>query len=650
MMNRHIRMMIDEIFCEMKMTAENLALRDELLANAQARFDDAVRQGKQEAEAFAEVAESLGDVQALLEEMNAEPSAAQADCAPEAGGTDDAPENDAPKSDARENEEKTAPEGVDLSDALNKAFAALGDWGQQVMPQAKKFVRQMDDATGGMIRDIGRAAQKGLQDAQKAAEETLGKLSGDKGELVFDFGPKKQEAPAQEDEADALRNQAADLRAQAGLKDVIGDAEAADELRRQADALEAQALAAEQAAAMAAAMRAAQEAAAAQEDAAEEETAQEETENEEAENEEAENKEAVKEAPEAETAEQPEQEAAGAEETESLTDENGDIIEDAFTRAVDDMARTVDEITREAGRVIGQAAEDVKNAVNDAVHEADYIVRDANEPVSGAKKFPAAGLHKIDIRLDADDVCIEASAGNEIETLWEARSVDGEPAIALDGHTLTIRRKNPDVFKTFFSVFQKQGGKITVRVPAGYAAEYAVSTTSGDVLLRGLDADDVKITTTSGCVRVETLTGVRAEKIAVTTVSGHAAVSACADDIAVTTVSGDQFISCDACKVDVNVVSGKVHVEGACDEWEIDAVSGDVELLCTVAPARKIQIASMHGTVRIALPQDIRGFVAQTNSKLGCPIINEFGPDRYGTCALPIRMDTLRGQLVITRL
>ena len=98
------------------------------------------------------------------------------------------------------------------------------------------------------------------------------------------------------------------------------------------------------------------------------------------------------------------------------------------------------------------------------------------------------------------------------------------------------------------------------------------------------------------------------------------------------------------------MVSGKVHVEGACDEWEIDALSSDVELLCTVAPARKVQIASMHGTVRLALPQDIRGFVAQTNSKLACPIVNEFGPDRYGTCALPIRMDTLRGQLVITRL
>ena len=63
MMNKQIRRMIDEIFADMKMTADNLALRDEMMANAQARFEDSVRAGKTEEEAFAEVAASLGDVQ-----------------------------------------------------------------------------------------------------------------------------------------------------------------------------------------------------------------------------------------------------------------------------------------------------------------------------------------------------------------------------------------------------------------------------------------------------------------------------------------------------------------------------------------------------------------------------------------------------------
>ena len=72
MMNKQIRRMIDEIFADMKMTADNLALRDEMMANAQARFEDSVRAGKTEEEAFAEVAASLGDVQSLLHDMNAE--------------------------------------------------------------------------------------------------------------------------------------------------------------------------------------------------------------------------------------------------------------------------------------------------------------------------------------------------------------------------------------------------------------------------------------------------------------------------------------------------------------------------------------------------------------------------------------------------
>ena len=72
-MSKRIRSMIDEIFSEMKMTAENLALRDELMANAQARYEDALAQGKSEEEAFKEVAASLGDVHALLSEMNAQP-------------------------------------------------------------------------------------------------------------------------------------------------------------------------------------------------------------------------------------------------------------------------------------------------------------------------------------------------------------------------------------------------------------------------------------------------------------------------------------------------------------------------------------------------------------------------------------------------
>ena len=643
-MNKRIRSMIDEIFSGMKMTAENLALRDELMANALSRYEDAMEQGRSEEEAFCEIAASLEDVYALLDEMNAGAEQAQEQQKP-----DQATEQ------AEEPRQDTAAQQTDLGDALNKAFTALGDFSQSIMPEAKKLYGQMDEATGGVLGKLGRAAKKSMRDAQKAAGEAIDRLSRESGELVFDFGVNREakekeenaqeefvsefgdftqkeqpdtahsgelvfdmdgltpEQPAgKEDAGAALRAQADELRAQAMLKTAAGDVSGAQELNAQAEALELQAQVMEQAQAIDLQPR--------------EEQAK----------------------PQPEEAEpQPEQadDAAPEEAGEKTDDEpyvnaDGEIDQDAFAKAVDNL-------TRDAQEVIHQAA---KKAQDVLTGTADYVVRDAHEPVSGMHSFPAAGLRKIDIQLDADDVEIVAAAGTQVETLWEAKNVDGEPAVTYADHTLTIRRKNPDVFKTFFSVFQKDGGRITVRVPRGYAADFAVTTTSGDIRIREVDVDDVKISTTSGSVRVEPDAKARAQMISVTTVSGHATVSACADTVAVTTVSGGQFISCDAHKVDVNAVSGKVHVEGACDEWEISSVSGEADLLCTVAPTKKVQISSVHGDVRLALPGEIRGFVAEATGALGCEIINEFGPNRYGTCALPIRMETMHGKLIITRL
>lgn len=613
MMNKRIRSMIDEIFSEMKMTAENLALRDELMANAQARYEDSIAQGKSEEEAFMEVAASLEDVNGLLEEMKRMDETPRRE--PEERPVPELKLGDEEEEDAGERDEapsgEEAPQDVpqtDLGDALGKAFTALGDFGQAIMPEAKKLYGQMDDATGGVLGKLGRAAKKGMRDAQKAAGEVIDKLDGG---LIFDFGANREAGPQEPEKADKEPKAAEE-------PDLEAELEAA---RREAE-------------------RAAREA----------------------------NPDAEDEAPDVETPvveAAPGAEGPAGETAPDVEQSAGEAVPEADTEQSeandaptqepsgdaepdgDAFVKAVDEMTREAEEVIHQAARAARDAAGDA---AEYIVRDANEPVSGGQIFPAAGLHKVDIQLDADDVEIVPVDGAQVETLWEAQNADSEPVVTMAGHTLTIRRKNPDVFKTFFSVFQKAGGRITVRVPRGYAAEYAISTTSGDVRIGELDVDGVKVTTTSGSVRVEPDAKTRAGDIGVTTVSGHATVSACADTIAVTTVSGGQFISCDAHKVDVNVVSGRVHVEGACDEWEVSAVSSDVELLCTVAPTKKVQISSVHGDVRLALPGDIRGFVAESSGALGCEIVNEFGPNRYGTCGLPIRMETMRGKLIITRL
>ena len=602
MMDKKIRRLIDDIFSDMKMTADNLALRDEMMANAQARYEDSVHQGKTEEEAFAEVAASLGDVQSLLKEMNAQDGGEQD--VPNASEEPKAEETEEPK-DAETNTEKKAQDVPDLGEALGKAFDALGDMGKQIMPQAQKLVKQVDGMTGGVIGGIGKAVGKGLSDAQKAAGKAIDKLSGDKGEIVIDLGKKKEspKAPA------ALRKRAKDIRAEAEIKQAAGDQEGARQLRAKAYAMETEA------------------------DEMEKKLADI----------------AAKEAEEAAEVKKPEEK------------------ESDFDSLMDEMAAVTKELN-EMGKKLGQTDEDTDEDIDlDAVvRDAEEAARDADRRAEGEKttarpmegqpdmvivqRFPAAGLREISIKLDADDVTVKDSDEPDVVVKWEAEDDDAiQPNMVCENHKLTIDRNNPDVFKTFFSVFKKEGGKVTVCVPRGYAADYEIGTTSGDIKLYAIDVDRVKVNTTSGSVRIEPDPGIRAKEISVTSISGDATVSACAGDVSVTTVSGKQFVSCDANRASVSVVSGKAHVEGACEEWEINSVSGGVELICTVAPTNRIQLSTVSGNARVTLPSDIRGFVADMSSMSG-RIVNEFGPNRYGTCALPIHMDTMSGKLMITRL
>ena len=168
---------------------------------------------------------------------------------------------------------------------MGRAFSALGDFSQAIVPEAKKLYGQMDEATGGVLGKLGRAAKKGMRDAQKAASEAIDRLSKENGELVFDFGAKRNAEPEKEAEfvsdfgtvtqpeetkaadtdaelvlevepvrpeepdaqellqkqAAALEDEAEALCAQAAIKELTGDVQGADELRLRAEALRVEA-------------------------------------------------------------------------------------------------------------------------------------------------------------------------------------------------------------------------------------------------------------------------------------------------------------------------------------------------------------------------------------------------------------------------
>ena len=162
MMNKRIRSMVDEIFSQMQMTAENLALRDELLANAQARYDDVAGGGNSEEEAFAEVAVSLEDVHELLREMNggAAQESAQAEPAPKAqeepaDEPTEEPVEEEPKAEQPQANDKA---DIDLGETLNKAFSALGSFGKSIMPQDAIFFHKMFADVRGRVKNLYKHA------------------------------------------------------------------------------------------------------------------------------------------------------------------------------------------------------------------------------------------------------------------------------------------------------------------------------------------------------------------------------------------------------------------------------------------------------------------------------------------------------------
>ena len=612
-MNKRIRSLIDEIFSEMKMTAENLALRDELMANAQAHFEDEMAKGHTEEEALRVVAESLEDVRGLLLRMNETPKAEAPKPKEKPAPFWSAMEPEKPKSEPeaakladRAKEAETSASGA--ADAIGKAFDAIGDLGKQILPQTRRIIRKADEATGGMLGDLGRAVGKGVRDVSKAAGSTLERMAAG-----------KTEAPAEpEMSPEALRKRAGDIRAEAELKQVCGDQEGAREMRRQAYLMETKADAIEQEAALAAARREAEETAAGREAPAVPET-----------------EDAAE--PAAYAGTEPEEEPApekpeepGYEGNPDWLRADGEIDKERFAAAVDDLKEQAEAAAKQA-------------------YDAGFRMEGAGNTVL-TRRYSAVGLQRIEVRLDDDDIEIESAPGGDVEVIWQSgKEAGAAPVCAVQGHCLTVRRENPDLFKSFFSVFNKAGGKVTLRVPAGYGLTYGVNTVSGDIRVADVDADSIEIGTTSGSVRAEPATGKRTEHIGISTVSGDIAVSACAQNIAVKSVTGSLFVSCDASRVDADTVSGKTHIEGACDTWEVNAVSGAVELLCTAVPMNKIEIGTVSAQAKVALPSSIRGFTAEVSGPQKT-IVNEFGPNRYGTCALPIRLETLSGKLILTRL
>ena len=551
-MNKKLRGMIDEIFSDMKMTADNLAIRDELMANAASRYEDALAAGKSEEEAFNEVASSLEDVRATLAEMNKKP----------------------------ETEDKKNPTEPDFADAVSKAFDALGKWAQQA-----------DEATGKMFSGFGKAVGKGAVEVGRVAGETFEKISKNIQEATG-----RRELTEEE-----LLARAKEIRIQAEIRQAADDQEGARQLRRKAYEMEMQAevLRAKKEAKSTAAETGAEPAAA--EPEVKTETSAGEDKGEEP-------------VPEMENAAQAPQE----------------VDQSALDAEVDRIMKEVD-------------AETKPEAEKEGIH-----LEDAPEDTVVVNRFDAELVKRIEINLEADDIEIVPSDSWVIETEWDGGKEKAvQPSVTLKDGVLKVGRQNPDLFKTFFSLFQKDGGKLVVRMPVRRMVSYNLNTTSGDIVLDNVLAEEIRAGNTSGKIRINPAHGCVAGNIQLNSVSGVVEVNAETEKISLTNVSGNICFAGNADEISCNTVTGKIQLEGSAKSYSLESVSGNAVIECQNPNTERIKASSVSGSLKIVLPSDIRGFKVNM-AGLSRQVSNEFGKNAYGTCELPIRFDSMSGRLLIS--
>ncbi|MEO3945553.1 DUF4097 domain-containing protein [Gorillibacterium sp. CAU 1737] len=217
------------------------------------------------------------------------------------------------------------------------------------------------------------------------------------------------------------------------------------------------------------------------------------------------------------------------------------------------------------------------------------------------KTFSAAELKSIQINsvsadieatsYDGDQVQVELKGkANRHVTLWTEEK----------GSSLRIEVKEKSrSFLSFFN-FSGEGLTLIVKIPERSFESLSIESVSGEQLLSGLYADEVKVETVSGDIDLEKSTGV----LTIKSVSGEQHLAALqGDSLSAETTSGDVELSgSELAKGKVKTVSGEVKLKEVTGEFQVKTTSGDVNLgLLAMNPAK---VETVSGEIEIRIPKE----------------------------------------------
>lgn len=222
------------------------------------------------------------------------------------------------------------------------------------------------------------------------------------------------------------------------------------------------------------------------------------------------------------------------------------------------------------------------------IRKEEYIRKEEN--------IDLTDIEKLKIELDSSDVNVFFTEESELKVIqYSYKELKGDEEFKVDktSSNITIRKKN----NIHFSFFYVNKIVLDVYIPKMYEKELDINAISGDIKTNdNLKFKDLKIYSTSGDIEMG---DIEADNINIETVSGDIDLQNLDSNvIRLKTVSGDISVESAKGEIEAKTTSGDIEIEKIDGNVELTSTSGDIES-SDFKITQKSTIKSTSGNVRM---------------------------------------------------
>ena len=272
---------------------------------------------------------------------------------------------------------------------------------------------------------------------------------------------------------------------------------------------------------------------------------------------------------------------------------------------------------------------------------------------ANSEKYTAGGaditdrVENLDVNWKSGNIVLVYHAGKEISVTEEGnREITGDDRLRwwLDGTTLRIQYAKSGRFRLFDNLDKT----LTISLPEGITLQTAkIHTTSGNIEVPELAAEEAELTVTSGSVSAAA--EVRKMKAGATSGDLNLRLGGKTESLTAEVTSGSIAAELgDADYAKVSCTSGGIRISGRVGEAEVSATSGRVDV--RLDAFRQLDISVTSGDVTAALPEH-PGFactaeVTSGEVNVGLAMVKEgntyYCGDRSGKCTIRATSGNIR--------